>query len=112
MAKNITKAKAEATLKALKNMYKSYIEAGYEPKLFEPGFHSDVWTIGWEEGPYGWAINGFNEHFDEEIYALAMDERVSTERARKLATRAAGQCPKGVHVEAQNHWCLALYPDS
>lgn len=64
--------------------YSTYMEAGiHPPKVYEPGFHAETWTIAWEEGPYEWAIDW----------------------------SMRGYCLPG-HVEAVNHWCLAIYPNA
>jgi hypothetical protein len=52
-----------------------------QPTLHEPGFHASTWTIAWEEGPEGWPFT-----FQQQSYCLPG------------------------HVEAVNHWCLAVYP--
>lgn len=54
-----------------------------QPKVYEPGFHASTWTIAWEEGPYQWP----------------------------LTFQAQNHCLPG-HVEALNHWCLAVYPNT
>jgi hypothetical protein len=109
----ITKAKAEECLTAVKTHFAAAIEAGMDPPvLYEPGFHTSAWSIAWDGGPYEWAILAFHGGIDEDTYELAANEGVSPERAREIARVAACPVPAGVFVEPVSSWCLGLYLDA
>lgn len=75
-------AVANHVLGLLLRDYATYIEAGiHPPKVYEPGFHTDTWTIAWEEGPYEWALDWSSRNY----------------------------CLPG-HVSPYNHWLLNVYP--
>ncbi len=109
-SRKITKRQAEQALAAIKEQFKAYLGSGAdEPTLYEPGFHTDAWSIAWEGGPFQWTYIAFVGGFDEEVFSMAEPD-VGEQRARQLATTAAVAAPAGVYGEAVNHWCLALYP--
>jgi hypothetical protein len=76
----VTRKRAEAAAVKLTEHF------GAEPGTFtvyEPGFHSDGWTIAAEDGaPYGWAIQ---------------------------AWPVLAEWQSGLFFEPVNHWCLGLY---
>lgn len=118
MSQQLTKKKAEACLAAVKAQFKEYLGDGAdEPKLYEPGFHADSWTIAWEGGPFEWTYLAFKGGFDDEMYRLAMDAMIETgtldeagrAKAREMATKQEHPRPAGVFTEPLNHWALCLY---
>lgn len=53
MAK-VSKRQAERALATVTAKFAEGIEFFGPPKLYEPGFHADGWTIAWESGPENW----------------------------------------------------------
>jgi len=55
MTKRASKWQATRVLAAVCAKYAEEIQHGWgEPKLYEPGFHAEGWTVAWESGPEGW----------------------------------------------------------
>jgi hypothetical protein len=107
----LTRSRAEKALAAIRAQFATDVEgSGTEPTLYEPGYHTEGWSIGWEEGPHEWTYRAFGGGFDDELYGLALEAGVDDERAQRMATDDGYPCPAGVFAEPVNHWCLALYP--
>ncbi len=111
MTKHITRRQAEETLQIILQQFRPYVADDSKPVLYEPGHHSDSWSIGWDDGPYEWTYRAFVGGFDEEIYFLALDAGTTKEAAENMAKMPAVNPPKGVFPEPINGWCLGLYPD-
>lgn len=121
-SKQLSRAKAEETLRAVKEQFKEYLQGvpeSEQPKLYEPGFHADCWTIAWE-GCHDWSLMAFVGGFDEEIAGLAYDfarcdlglsEAEARAKAQEAGRKPAHPLPPGVFVEPLNHWALCLYPE-
>jgi len=118
VSQHLSKTKAEQCLAAVRVQFAAYLGDGApEPRLFEPGFHSDGWTIGWEEGPHEWSLRAFVGGFDDETYGLAVDAGLEAGLAPEQAlanARTVAQLPEhprpvGVFTEPLNHWALCLY---
>jgi len=85
MTKTITEAQAQQCLKTVAIWIEENAGGGYDPALYEPGFHADGWTI---------ALEGI-AHI-EWPWTISQDESVTW--------------PEGVRVEAGSHWYLSLLP--
>jgi hypothetical protein len=84
-----------------------------EPVLYEPGHHSDTWTIAWEEGPDEWVhtLGGGSAEGDRVLRAqTAAEFGVDPGNLVAATTRPAAVMPAGVYVEPVNHWSVAVYP--
>lgn len=96
MTSQLTKAKAEACLRAVEKQFEGMFEPdagpGDRPTLYEPGFHADGWTIAWE-AHWTWPVVAF-------VGGPSADVPGEFRSVPK---------PSGVHTEAVNHWCLGLY---
>lgn len=110
---NVTKAKAQRVLEAVKTRYPEYASIT-QPLLF-PGSHEgmsdDSWVISWEEGPYEWAYNFTSGGVDEEVFELAQAAGLNGPRARELAATEAAPAIEGVFLEPVNTFTLGVYAD-
>lgn len=98
MTKQVTKKQGEAVLGAVKEQFKSWLDAGYDPPVLVMEFTflggEAVPTIVWEEGPYDWSMfvpgGGVEEEFGFTIKEVEL--------------------PDGVFAEAMTGWALGIYP--
>lgn len=87
----VTKRQQQQVLAAVKEQFKVWVEAGYEPKLMD---YDGTPSVVWEEGPYDWTMltgGGVEEEFGFRV--------------------PAGNYPEGVFLEPLNGCVLGLYPD-
>jgi hypothetical protein len=105
------RAKAEATLAAVRAVYAQEVEAGLYP---EPSLVADAYdapfAVTWEDGPYEWALRT-RGGVDEELYVIGIDAGMAPAAARKMATVGAVAVPDGVEVEPYFSFVLSILVD-
>jgi hypothetical protein len=111
MTKQLTRARAEAALAAVRKHYQLYYIGAEGPKLFPPDEDRECWLISWEEGPYEWAYRASDGGIDPEVLAQMSEFNLTPERAREAATFPAINFPRGVYVEPYYSYALGLTAD-
>jgi hypothetical protein len=108
----ISRAKAEATLKAITQQFAVYTTNSdgvpnqpYDlPVLVE---EDDRWLISWESGsPDEWAYRAFEGGIDEEMTVMVREFS-----PKAVVRHSVAVCPKGVFVEPEYSFVLGLYKD-
>lgn len=114
----VTRAEAEATLAAIIEQFKVYIEPmtldsgtvlpGDPPPVLLEGFDGRDWTIMWEMGPDEWVFALDGDPTEEER-ALAADASEEFGVTVPVAKREPAKIPATVMAEPINHYSLGLY---
>lgn len=116
----VSRADAEATLAAIIERFKVYIEPltldsgtvipGDPPPVLVEGFDGRDWTIMWEDGgPSEWVFALEGDPTEEErVLAAEASEEFGT--TITVPQRPAAKIPAGVMAEPINHYSLGLYP--
>lgn len=101
----VTKAKAQASLAAIKTAFNAYLGEGGEGPVLMEDFDGRDYTIVWEDGaPYDWPFLATGGGVDEELAGLA------AEFGTTIAPMEPVKFPDGVFVEPVNHLSVGLYP--
>jgi hypothetical protein len=104
----ISRELAEQCLQVLKAQFAEDVAYGFDPRLYEPGFHS----------PHHWVIaaDGYS-HIEWADLALRSERWDSAAFHNAYETRGVDfdspspfPAPAGVFVEPINHWSIGLYP--
>lgn len=98
----ISKDQAEQTREMLISHFRAWTHTAdgdrlpdeFLPTLYEPGFHADGWTVGWDGGPDNWPH-------------MSVMGRVDDVSGREFEPATF---PPGVAADALDNVILTLYP--
>lgn len=109
MTKPISRKLAEAALASVREQFKTYVDAGYNPPVLMEAWDGRHWAICWDEGPSEWTYRCPEGGMDEEL-TLELQSVPGLDSYAPVETPAAPNWPTEVFAEPYDHCVLMLYP--